>query len=78
VGAVLVYPETLQKRSNFNPPHNQDQNSWVRIRDEGRGTITMSYKIMPDKAELISQQQETCLKVDNFEEARSFLLSLCC
>ncbi len=78
IGAVLIYPETLQKRSNFNPPQNKDQNSWIRIRDEGRGITTMSYKIVPDKADSISQQQEICLKIDNFEEARNFLLLLGC
>jgi adenylate cyclase class 2 len=78
IGAVLVYPETLQKRSNFNPPQNQDHSSWLRIRDEGRGVITMSHKIVPDKADLINQQQEICFKVDNFEEAKNFLLALGC
>ncbi len=78
IGAVLVYPETLQKRSNFDPPQNQDNDSWLRVRDEGRGVITMSYKTVPDKADLINQQREICLKVDSFEEAKNFLLSLGC
>jgi adenylate cyclase class 2 len=78
IGAVLVYPETLQKRSNFNPPQIHDQDSWIRVRDEGRGVITMSYKTVPDKADLIDQQREICLRVDSFEEAKAFLLSLGC
>lgn len=78
IGAVLEYPETLQKRSNFNPPQNKDNDSWLRVRDEGRGVITMSYKTVPDKADIISQQKEICLRVDNFEEAKDFLISLGC
>lgn len=78
IGAVLEYPETLQKRSNFDPPKNEDNDSWIRVRDEGRGIITMSYKTVPDKADVISQQKEICLRVDSFEEAKDFLLSLGC
>lgn len=78
IGAVLEYPETLQKRSNFYPPKNEDNASWIRVRDEGRDIITMSYKTVPDKADVISQQKEICLRVDSFEEAKDFLLSLGC
>jgi len=78
LGAVLAYPETLQKRSNFKPPQSQDDDSWLRVRDEGRGVVTMSYKTVPDKADVISQQQEICLRVDSFEEAKDFLILLGC
>jgi len=78
VGAILEYSETLQKRSNFNPPQNQDENSWIRIRDEGHGIITMSYKTVPDKADTINQQREICLQVDSFKEAKDFLILLGC
>ncbi|MFA6251950.1 MAG: CYTH domain-containing protein [Candidatus Paceibacterota bacterium] len=78
IGAVLEYPETLQKRSNFDPPQNKDNSSWLRVRDEGRGVITMSYKTVPDKADVISQQKEICLRVNSFEDAKSFLVSLGC
>jgi adenylate cyclase class IV len=78
LGAILAYPETLQKRSNFNPPQNQDKDSWLRVRDEGRDVITMSYKTVPDKTDIISQQKEICLRVDSFEEAKTFLTSLGC
>lgn len=78
IGATLEYPETLQKRSNFNPPQNKDDDSWLRVRDEGRGVITMSYKTVPDKADVISQQKEICLRVNSFDEAKSFLISLGC
>jgi len=77
-GAVLVHVEVLQKRNNFYPPQNNDENSWVRVRDEGDGIITMSFKTVPDKTENISDQREICLKVDNFAEAKDFLLSLGC
>ncbi|MEI7451793.1 MAG: CYTH domain-containing protein [Candidatus Falkowbacteria bacterium] len=77
-GAVLVHAEVLQKRSNFYPPQNNDKDSWVRVRDEGDGIITMSFKTVPDKTENISDQKEICLKVDNFAEAKIFLLSLGC
>ncbi len=78
IGAILEYSETLQKRSNFYPPKNEDNTSWIRVRDEGQGIITMSYKTVPDKADVISQQKEICLRVNSFEEAKDFLLSLGC
>jgi len=77
-GADLVYNEVLQKRSNFYPPQIDNENSWVRVRDEGNGDITLSFKTVPDRSINISDQKEICLKVDNFLEAKALLLSLGC
>lgn len=76
-GANLVYSETLQKRSNFDLPLAM-KDSWVRVRDEGDGEITLSLKTVPDRSVNISDQKEICLKVDSFSEAKSFLASLGC
>ncbi len=76
-GAVLVYPERLQRRSNFYLP-DKNEFSWVRVRDEGGGLITLSYKNVPDKANNINEQKELCLKVDDFELAKEFLLAAGC
>lgn len=76
-GAKLVYEETIQKRSNFYLP-DKNEHSWIRVRDEGRGVITLSYKAVPDKTENISDQKEICLKVDNFVTAKDFLTVLGC
>lgn len=77
LGADLIFTETLQKRINFYPLVEINGDSWVRVRDEGN-IVTMSFKTVPDKTNNIEDQEEICLKVDNFEEARNFLLSLGC
>jgi adenylate cyclase class 2 len=77
VGAELIYTETLQKRSNFYLP-DKNEHSWIRVRDEGKGVITMSYKNVPDKTDNISDQKEICLKIDNFAKAKDFLAALDC
>jgi len=76
VGAKLIKPETLYKRTVFFPPKGYDvTGSWVRVRDEG-DKITMSYKITTNGD--IKKQQEIMLIVDNYQNACQFLLNLGC
>ena len=76
VGATLVKPEFLQKRVVFNLPKGHEiPGGWVRVRDEG-DRITMSLKVVD--GEHIENQKETCLTVDDFDEAVNLLLSLGC
>ncbi|MDD4412536.1 MAG: CYTH domain-containing protein [Patescibacteria group bacterium] len=77
VGAQLIHNEILQKRSNFYLP-DKNEHSWVRVRDEGIGVVTMSYKDVPDKTDNINNQKEICIKIDNFENAKDFLINLGC
>ena len=76
VGAKLIKPETLYKRTVFFPPKGYDIiGSWVRVRDEG-DKVTMSYKITTNGD--IKNQQEIMLIVDNYQNACQFLLNLGC
>lgn len=76
IGAKLVQPEFLQKRVVFELPKGHEiKGGWLRVRNE-EDKITMSLKVVD--GEKIENQKEICLKVDNFEEAVSFLLSIGC
>lgn len=66
LGAKLLQPETLMRRTIFNI----DDHSFVRVRDEGN-RITMSYKRL-DKLSL-SGMKEICLDVNNYDDAINFV-----
>lgn len=66
LGATLLQPETLMRRTIFNI----DDHSFVRVRDEGN-RITMSYKRL-DKLSL-SGMKEICLDVNNYDDAINFV-----
>lgn len=71
-GAELVKKEFLQKRYTFNFPSGHEiKGGWARVRDEG-DKITMSIKI--NSGDKIHHQKEYQLTVDNFQEAKNFLL----
>ncbi len=68
LGAKLVIPETLMKRTIFDTgPH-----SFARVRDEGI-CITMSYKSIDSLT--LSGTTEICLEVDNYDNAVALLQS---
>jgi adenylate cyclase, class 2 len=76
VGAKLEKAEFLQRRTVFHlPAGNAIKGGWVRVRDEG-DKITMSVKVV-DGAD-IKNQKESCLIVDNLEEAEIFLQTIGC
>ncbi|HBA36927.1 TPA: hypothetical protein DCZ15_03580 [Candidatus Falkowbacteria bacterium] len=76
VGASLVKKEFLQKRTVFNlPKGNNIDGGWLRVRDEG-DRITMSFKVV--NGNQIQNQKEIQLIVDNYQEARKFLISIGC
>jgi len=76
VGGKLLKPEFLQKRVVFNLPKGHEiKGGWLRVRDEG-DKITMSLKVVDGNK--IENQKETCLEVDNFDNAISFLASIGC
>lgn len=76
IGAKLIRPEFLQKRVVFHLPKSHEiKGGWLRVRDEG-GKTTMSLKVViGDK---IENQKEVCLKVDDFDRAVKFLISIGC
>lgn len=74
--AKLVKPEFMQKRVNFHfPTGHEVREGWIRVRDEG-DKITMSIKVIDGNK--IEDQKETCLIVDNFNEAITYLATLGC
>lgn len=66
LGAELLLPETLMRRTVFAI----DQNSYVRVRDEGN-RITMSYKHLNELS--LSGMKEICLEVSDYQTAIDFL-----
>ena len=76
IGAKLVKPEFLQKRTVFNLPEGHEiEGGWLRVRDEG-DKITMSLKVVV--AGKVENQKETCLIVNDYNEAVNFLKEIGC
>lgn len=76
VGAKLTRPEFLQKRVTFNLPKGHEiPGGWVRVRDEA-DKITLSLKVVDGTN--IENQKEIVLKVNDFEDARTLLMTLGC
>lgn len=75
-GAELVKPEFLQRRTVFHLPTGHEiEGGWVRVRDEG-DKITMSIKVVDGAA--ITDQKESCLEINDFNEGVRFLKLLGC
>lgn len=76
IGAKLIKPEFMQKRSVFNlPKGNEIVGGWARVRDEA-DKITMSLKVVD--GDKIHNQKEVLLIVDSLENAESFLTGIGC
>ncbi len=73
IGAVLKYPERLMKRKVFDYPDERlkKEGAWVRVRDEGDGKITLSYKKLIDRT--LHGTKEITLDVSDFETMCDFL-----
>ncbi|MFA6184433.1 MAG: CYTH domain-containing protein [Parcubacteria group bacterium] len=75
-GAVLARGEFMQKRVTFNfPTGHENENGWLRVRDEG-DKITMIIKIID--GEKIENQKEIGLTVNDFSEAVELLETIGC
>lgn len=75
-GASLIKPEFMQKRVVLNLPAGHEiPGGWLRVRDE-QDKITMSLKIV--NGDKIENQQEICLKIDNFTSGVELLESIGC
>lgn len=76
LGAERAYPEFMMTRVVFDLPSGHEiKDGWLRVRKE-YDKITMSLKVV--NGGKIENQKETCLKIDNFENAVSFLTSIGC
>jgi adenylate cyclase class 2 len=73
IGATLKYPERFMKRKVFDFPDSRlrKEGAWVRVRDEGEGEITLSYKKLVDRT--LHGTKEITLDVNNFETMCDFL-----
>jgi len=73
IGAVMQYPERLMKRKVFDYPDERlrKEGAWVRVRDEGDGKITLSYKKLIDRT--LHGTKEITLDVSDFETMCDFL-----
>ena len=77
VGAKLIYPERLQRRVNMDYPDKRlalKEHGWIRLRDEGEGDITLTYKRRTNNS--IEAALETTVGVADFDSAKLFLLSI--
>ena len=74
-GAVLVHPECLMKRKNFDYPDGRLEKigGWVRVRDEG-DKITFSYKQLVERT--IKGMKEISLVVEDFDKISNLLLAI--
>jgi adenylate cyclase class 2 len=74
--ATLVRPEFMQRRVVFHLPTGHEVlGGWLRVRDEG-DRVTMSMKVVDGTA--ITDQKETCLTVNSFDDACLLLESIGC
>jgi len=75
-GAQQIYPDFLQKRLVFSMPGTERlDKKWVRLRQE-HDKITLSVKeVIAGK---IEDQKESLFGIDNWDEARQFLLEIGC
>lgn len=67
-GATLVYPERLQRRVNMDYPDQRlarEEHGWIRLRDEGGGDVTLTYKRRTNNA--IEAATEISVGVTDYE-----------
>jgi adenylate cyclase class 2 len=73
IGAVLKYEERLMKRKvfDYSDERLRKEGAWVRVKDEGDGLITLSYKKLVDRT--LHGTKEITVEVSNFETMCDFL-----
>lgn len=76
VGAQCVFPERLLKRVNFDLPGKvlAEKGGWVRLRDEGAGYVSLTYK-QNDKKLTIESIKEIEVSVSDYETTKKLLLA---
>jgi adenylate cyclase class 2 len=73
IGAIMKYPERLMKRKVFDYPDERlkKNGAWIRVRDEGDGKITLSYKQLIDRT--LHGTKEITVDVNDFDTMCDFL-----
>ncbi len=76
LGADCLKERRLMRRINFDFPDMRlkSEGAWVRLRDQGDGTITLAIKT--EKAASVDGVEEQEVRVDDFEVARAMLTRL--
>ena len=74
--AVCIYPERIMRRRVFDYPDRRLEQigGWIRVRDEGEGKITLSYKRTIDRT--LHGTKEICLDVSDFETMCNLFLAI--
>ena len=83
LGAVRVF-ETWQKRCTYDFPGKRLLNeakergaeAWVRVRDDGLGSVKMAYKCHSNNHKLLPDCTEVEFEVPNMELPEAFLISI--
>lgn len=76
IGAVLIRPEFMQRRTVFNMPEGHGiTGGWLRVRDEG-DKITMSLKAIDGEG--IERQKETEIVINDYDAGVNLLESIGC
>ena len=76
MGAVRIYPERIMRRRTFDYPDRRLEQigGWIRVRDEGEGKITLSYKRTIDRT--LHGTKEISLDVSDFETMCNLFLAI--
>lgn len=74
-GAVLVHPERLMRRKNFDYPDGRLEKTggWIRVRDESDKT-TLVYKQLVNRT--IEGTKEISLTIEDFDKISNLLLAI--
>jgi adenylate cyclase class 2 len=77
LGANLERPEYMQRRVTLElPKEKQDPNTWLRVRDEGNGKVTLTLKSVDGKT--ITGQKEILVEVNDLGDTVALLESIGC
>ncbi|MFV0484627.1 MAG: class IV adenylate cyclase [Candidatus Saccharimonadales bacterium] len=71
LGGRMTQPLRQMTRQNAEIPGRAGDGSWIRVRDEGDGNITMSFKQVTERT--LSGTREICVGVDDFQKSIDFL-----
>ncbi len=76
LGAKRMFPERLMKRKNFDFPDRRLKKigGWVRVRDEGDGKITLTYKQLLNRS--LHGMKEIETEVKSFDDACDILVAM--
>jgi adenylate cyclase, class 2 len=75
LGAELVFAEREFTRITFDNPTLKKNNAWIRLRDEGKGKVTLTFKVISDENS-IEGMHEVGFEVSDMNAAMVFVEQL--